>query len=108
MAPTPDRREYVAAFLYPEDLFELSEEGLYVSSARATTLVTAYLLPLDALHGHLSKDADLEFHIVTKLCHEFRQAQCHAMLLIQKHALSKLAMFRQLQEHVQSSNGVPV
>jgi CRP/FNR family transcriptional regulator len=57
--------------------------------------------------ARLSKDADLEFHVIAKLCHELRQAQRHAFLLAQKHAVSKLAMFLQLQEHVQSANGIP-
>ena len=47
----------------------------------------------------------MEFHIA-KLCHELRQEQRHALLLAQKHALSKLAMFLQLQEHLQSANGI--
>ena len=104
--PRPNGGEYTAAFLYPEDLFGLSDEGRYANSAKAITPVTAYLLPLDALHRRMSKDADLEFHVITKLCHELRQAQHHALLLVQKHALSKLAMFLQLQEQIQSTNGV--
>jgi len=99
--------EYVSAFLYPGDLFGLSEEGQYMNSAKAITPATAYLLPLDALQRRLSKDPDLELHVITKLCHELRQAQRHAVLLAQKHALSKLTMFLQLQEHIQSSDGVP-
>jgi CRP-like cAMP-binding protein len=105
---TPDGGAYVPAFLYPGDLFGLSEEGRYVNSANAITPVVAYSLRLDALKRHLSKDADLQFQIITKLCHELREVQRHALLLTQKHALSKLAMFLQLQEHIQSTNGVPL
>jgi len=104
---TPDGGEYVAAFLYPEDLFGLSEEGRYVNSAKAITPVIAYSLSLKSLQRRLSKDADIEFHVIAKLCHELRQAQRHAVLLAQRHALSKLAMFLQLQEHLQSANGIP-
>ncbi len=35
--PRPDGGEYVSAFLYPEDLFGLSEEGRYVNCAKAIT-----------------------------------------------------------------------
>jgi len=100
----PDGALHVASFLYPEDLLGLSEEGRYANSAEAITPVTAYRLTLEALQ-RLSKDAELEFHVITKLCHELREAQRHAVLLAQKHALSKLAMFLQLQEHIQSTNG---
>jgi CRP/FNR family transcriptional regulator len=105
--PTPEGSEYVCAFLYPEDLFGLTEEGRYVNSAKAITPATLYSLPLQALQRGLFKDVDLEFHVIAKLCHELRQAQRHALLLAQKHAVSKLAMFLQLQEHVQSANGTP-
>ncbi len=98
----PNGAEHIAAFLYPEDLFGLSEEGWYTNSAKALTAVTAYLLPLPALRRQLSKDAGLEFHVIVKLCHEIRQAQHHAFLLAHRHASTKLAMFLQLQEHVQS------
>lgn len=101
-----DGSEYVVSFLHPEDLFGLSEEGRYVNSAKAITTVTAYLLSPQALR-RLSKDADLEFHLIAKLCHELRQAQRHALLLAERNALSKLAMFLQLQEHVQSTSEVP-
>ena len=81
--------------------------GLYVNCAKAITPATVYSLSLDAVRRRLFKDADLEFHVIAKLCHEFRQAQRHALLLAQRHALSKLAMFLQLQEHVQSADQPP-
>ncbi len=105
--PRPDGGEYVSAFLYPEDLFGLSEEGRYVNCAKAITPAAVYALPLDAIRRRLSRDAALEFHVIAKLCHELRQAQRHALLLAQRHALSKLAMFLQLQEHVQSADQLP-
>jgi len=105
---TLNKGAHIAAFLYPEDLFGLSEEGRYANSAKAVTSVTAYSLPTSALRRRLSKDAVLEFHIIAKLCHGLRQAQRHALLLAQRHALAKLAMFLQLQEHMQLSRGEPV
>lgn len=105
---TTNRTEHIAAFLYPQDLFGLSEEGRYVSSAAAVTPVTAYALPTAALRGRLPKDAELEFHVIAKLCHELRQAQRHALLLSQRHVLAKLAMFLQLQEHLQAVGEQPL
>ncbi|MEJ2435522.1 MAG: helix-turn-helix domain-containing protein, partial [Pseudolabrys sp.] len=57
------------------------------------------------LRRQLSKDAALDFHLIAKLSHALREAQRHALLLAQRHASSKLAIFLQLQEHVQSTNG---
>jgi CRP/FNR family transcriptional regulator, anaerobic regulatory protein len=103
--PSANGDEHIAAFLYPQDLFGLTEEGRYTNSAMAITPVTAYALPVPALRRRLSKDAALDFHLIAKLCHGLREAQRHALLLAQRHASSKLAMFLQLQEHVQSANG---
>ena len=67
--------------------------------------MTAYALPVPALQRQFSKDAELEFHVIAKLCHGLREAQRHALLLAQKYAAAKLAMFLQLQEHVQTDGG---
>ena len=54
-----DDTDHVAAFLFPGDLFGLSEEGTYTNTVEAITPVTAYQLPTSALRGRLSKDAIL-------------------------------------------------
>ena len=102
--PAANGGEHIASFLYPEDLFGLSEEGCYTNSATAITPVTAYALPVPALRRQFSKDAALEYHLIVKLYHALREAQRHALLLAQRHASSKLAIFLQLQEHVQSAD----
>lgn len=97
-----DGHEHIAAFLHQNDLFGLSEDGRYTNSAKAITPVTAYRLPVSALRRQLSKDANLDFQLITNLCHALRQAQRHALLLAQRHASARLAMFLQLQEQIQS------
>lgn len=104
----PDGSEHVVAFLLANDLFGLSAEGLYTNSTRALTAVTAYRLPVPALRRRLTKDAELEFHVMCKLCEELRQAQRHAFLLSQRSAATKLAMFLQLFEQLQIAKGEPV
>jgi CRP-like cAMP-binding protein len=101
----PDGGEHIAAFLFPDDLFGLSKEGRYTNSTRALTALTAYRLPLSALRSRLSKDAHLEYHVICKLCQELRQAQRHAFLLSQRHAVLKLAMFLQFLEKLQAAKG---
>ena len=102
---TPKRCGHIAAFFYPEDLFGLSEKGQYANSTRALTPVTAYSIPVRALWHRLSSDADLQIRVIMKLCQGLHQAQHHALLLAQRHALSRLAMFLQMQEDLQSVRG---
>jgi CRP/FNR family transcriptional regulator len=103
----PDGSEHIVAFLLADDLFGLSAEGLYTNSTRALTAVTAYRLPATALRTRFTKDAELEFRVMCKLCQELRQAQRHAFLLSQRSAVTKLAMFLQLFEQLQIAKGEP-
>jgi len=93
--------EHVTAFLYPGDLFGLTEEGRYVNSTKAATPVVAYKLPLPAVRRILAVNADLDVGVIIKLCDDLREAQRHALLLAHKGAATRLAMFLDLQEHLQ-------
>jgi CRP-like cAMP-binding protein len=104
----PDGKEHIAAFLFPEDLFGLAQEGRYANSLKALTPVTAYRIPVTTLRSRLATDAALEFHVIAKLCHELRQAQRHAFLLASRRSLSKLAMFLQMLEQLQTTDGGPM
>jgi CRP-like cAMP-binding protein len=101
----PDGTEHMVAFLLPDDLFGLSAEGRYLNSTKAITAVSAYRLPVTALRGRLTKDAELEFHVICKLCQELRQTQRHAFLLSQRSAVTKVAMFVQLIEQLRGARG---
>lgn len=92
-------REQINGFLFADDLFGLAEEGRYVNSAKAVTNVTAYRFPVSTLEPQLHKNGDLEFGVISKLCHELREAQWHALLLGKRNALAKVAMFLQVVEH---------
>ena len=96
-----DQSEHINAFLFADDLVGLAEAGKYVNSARAVTDVTAYRMPTPALESRLRRDATLEFHVITKLCHELREAQRHALLLDHHNALARMALFFQLLEQHQ-------
>ena len=100
-----DHSEHVAAFLYRHDLFGLSAGGRYICSTRALTPVTAYAFPVSAVRRKISTDAELDYGVIVKLCHELRQSQRHAFLLAQRHAVTRIAMFLQLQEHLQAVRG---
>ena len=100
-----DGSEHITAFLFPDDLFGLSEGGVYTNSTKAITPVTMYRLPVPALRSRLSEDAGLEFHVICKLFHELRQAQRHALLLARRQALSRVAIFPRLLEQLQAARG---
>ena len=102
---TTDGSEHIVAFLLPDDLFGLAEEGLYANSTKAITAVSAYRLPVTALRNRLTKDAELEFHVICKLCQELRQTQQHAFLLSQRSAVTKVAMFLQMIEQLKIARG---
>jgi CRP/FNR family transcriptional regulator len=94
--------EHVSAFLYPGDLFGLSEEKRYINATRAATPVVAYRMPLPAVRRILDNHAHLDVAVIIKLCEEMGEAQRHAFLLAHKRATTRLAMFLDLQEHLQS------
>jgi CRP-like cAMP-binding protein len=99
----PDGGEYISAFLYPQDVFGVSEEGRYTNSVKAITRVVAYALPVSLLRRQLLADAELAIHLVVRLWDELRQAQHHAVLLAQRHAFTRLAMFLMLQKNLQTA-----
>ncbi len=106
--PVQRRRKHIAAFLYPGDMFGLSEEGRYANSARATTAVVAYKIPLAAMRRLLSRRADLDVDIIVKLYDDLRQAQLHGFLLSQKRALTRVAMLLDMHECMQRIDGEPL
>jgi CRP/FNR family transcriptional regulator, anaerobic regulatory protein len=96
----PSGRRWVTAFLFPEDLFGLAENGVYVRSAQAITPATLYRVDTDALRRTLRRDPELEFHFLCKVIHELREAQHHTMVVGRRDAIGRLAMFfRHLEEH---------
>jgi CRP/FNR family transcriptional regulator len=102
---TPDGSEHMVAFLLSDDLFGLAAHGRYTNSAKAIPVVSAYRIPVTTLRRRLTKDAELEFQVICKLCEELRQTQRHAFLLSQRSAVTKIAMFVQMIEQIQKARG---
>jgi CRP/FNR family transcriptional regulator, anaerobic regulatory protein len=99
----PDRTRAVVSFFYPDDLFGLSEEGAYVNSAEAVTPMTAHRLPVSASENLLRRDPTLEWHVLVKLCHALREEQRHSIILKQKGALTRLAIFLQMLDRARQA-----
>ena len=100
--------KHVTSFLHPGDLFGLSEEGHYSSTTKAATSVVAHKIPLTAFRRILDTNAELDVDVIVKLCEDLREAQRHALVLAQRRATTRLAMFLELQEHLQSASGEAV
>jgi len=105
---SPGNGELIAAFLFSEDLFGLAQEGRYVNSTKAVTPIEVYRIPIAALRGQCLTDANFEFHVIAKLCHELRQAQHHAFVLASKHTVAKLTLFLQMLAQLEFAKGGPV
>jgi CRP/FNR family transcriptional regulator len=101
----PNARRHTVGFLFPDDLFGLAEDGRYVNSAKAVTAVCAYRMAVPALEARLRKDADLEFYVICKLCHQLREAQRHAFILSRHRAQAKVGLFLQMLENSQAARG---
>jgi len=99
--------EHVTSFLHVGDLFGLSEGGRYTNGTRAATPVIAYKMPLQKVRRILETNADLDVAVIVKLCEDLRETQRHALFLVQKRAATRLAMFLDLQEHLQIARGEP-
>ncbi len=96
----PSGRRWVTSFLFPEDLFGLAENGLYVRSTQAITAAILYRADVDALRRTLRRDPQLQYQFLCKVIHELREAQHHTILVGRRDAAGRFAMFiRYLEEH---------
>jgi CRP/FNR family transcriptional regulator len=98
-------RQHIAGFLFADDLIGLVQNGVYVNSAEAVTAATLYRIPTAALEVRLRNYPDLDFQVISKLCHELCEAQRHAVLLSEQHAIAKVGLFLQMLETHQHARG---
>jgi len=89
-------RRRVITFRFPGDLFGLAEEGRYVNTVQAITPTKCYRIPLEPLRAKLHQDTNLQFHVLTRLTHELREAQRRSIMLGHRSATGRLAMFLKL------------
>jgi CRP-like cAMP-binding protein len=65
-------------------------------------------MPIVAVRRIMDGNPDLDVGIIIKLCEELRETQRHAVLLTEKRAATRLAMFLRLQERLQIARAEPV
>jgi CRP-like cAMP-binding protein len=98
-----DGRQHIVGFCFADDLIGLAENGVYVNSVAAVTPATLYRIPTAPLEARLRNYPDLDFQVISKLCHELREAQRHAVLLGEQHAVAKVGLFVQMLETHQAA-----
>jgi len=92
----PSGARRVAAFLFQDDLFGLSDRGRYMNSVKTITPFVLYRLPTDQLTELLRNDPDLELQFLCKVTHELRQSQRRGIVLGRRDAVGRVAMFLQM------------
>jgi len=83
----------VTAFLFSHDLMGLSHRGLYVSTARALTSLSAFRIPVVRLKEILEQDARLCAGLLHKLCDKLQCFQHHVIMLSKRSASARIASF---------------
>ena len=97
----PSGKRRITAFLLPEDIFGLAENGRYVNTAQAVSAVTVHRISYDKFTEIVQRDPDLEFQFLSKVTHALRESQRHAIVTGRRDAAGRLAMFlSMLEAHV--------
>jgi len=101
----PSGKRPVLAFLFAEDIFGLSEDGLYVNTAQTVTDVDLFRMPLAVLEDTLAGDAQLQLQFLVKVTHELREAQRHTIAIGRRDAAGRVAtLLRSLEDHTASED----
>lgn len=90
---TRDGGRRITAFVYPGDLIGLSENGLYIDTAQALNAVVGYKIPVDRLPDVIAANEGLDLAFLSKISHDLRRVQRHAIALSHKDASTRLAIF---------------
>jgi CRP/FNR family transcriptional regulator, anaerobic regulatory protein len=102
----PSGKRRIAAFLFPEDIFGLAENGHYLNTAQVVTDVRLYRLPLDDLARLFVRDGELQLQFLCKVTHALRQAQRQKIVLTRRDATGRVAMFLSMLEGRAADGGV--
>ena len=94
----PSGRRRITSFWFAGDLFGVAQKGTYAYTTLAVTAATIYRLPLAELRALLIEDGQLQYQILSKITHEYREAQRQKLLLIRRDTVGRVAMFLRMLE----------
>ena len=100
----PSGRRFVTAFLYPDDVFGLAENGLYLRTAQAVTAAALFRFEFDQLLPVLRRDPELQFQFLCKVTHELRESQRQTITIGRRDAVGRVVMFLR---QVERDSGAP-
>ena len=81
----------ILAFRVPGDLFGVPEAGSYLNSAEAASEARIYRLSWQRMQQFMREEPQLLSDLLTKILHNFRQAQSRLMTLGQQNTYQRLA-----------------
>ena len=94
----PSGKRRIAAFLFPDDICGLAENGRYVNTAQAITEVRLYRIPIDPLERLFVEDSRLQLQFLCKVTHALRLSQRQKIVLTRRDAIGRVAMFLSMLE----------
>ena len=97
----PDGTRRVMAFLFAEDLFGLSNRGVYVNNIKTITPAAVFKFPIDTLTALLTRDAGLQFRFLCKATQVVRETQRQSIMITRRDPVERVAMFLSLLEEAQ-------
>jgi CRP-like cAMP-binding protein len=83
----------ILAFRVPGDLIGLPESGRYVNSAETVCAARIYRLPWQRMLQMMAAEPRLQHNLLTKVVHDFRQAESRIMTLALQNTYQRLASF---------------
>jgi CRP-like cAMP-binding protein len=86
-------RRQVMAFKMAGDLLGYPEQGIYVNTGRALSIVTIYRIPWRKLSVLLRRDPEMHASFLTRMAFDVRQAQKRIMALGQQNVGQRLSSF---------------
>jgi CRP-like cAMP-binding protein len=102
-------RRQVMAFKMAGDLLGYPEQGIYVNTGRALSIVTIYRIPWRKLSVLLRRDPEMHASFLTRMAFDVRQAQKRIMALGQQNwgDAAPGAQHRHGQEHRSRAIAIP-
>jgi CRP-like cAMP-binding protein len=90
---TASGQRRILAFMVPGDLFGIPDCGVYANSSETVCPARLYKIPWSKLRQVMADKPQLQFNLLIKLAHDFRQAQRQMIMLGQQSAHQRLALF---------------
>jgi len=83
----------ILAFMVPGDLFGIPDDGIYVNTAEVICPARIYRFGWQRLSEVMTREPQLQQHLLMKVAHDLRQAQRQIMILGHQTTHQRLATF---------------